>query len=604
MKPNTVKSTRPRRRLWGVAVGSVAALGLATFTPASGEPSPRANDSDDTGRVALVQVDTPTHAESRQLASLDLDGGTGGQSEDHTSVVLIGEADRAKLRDAGLSWTVEVPDLEQRNREARQEEDARMRALPGHAKNQPGAEPGALTPPDEVMPSEVLQHELPPQALSRGRSMPEAASSLPSGRVSYRTLVQINNELRYLAATYPDTAKLIELPHTSLQGAPIYGLEITHDVETDQGKPVFLSTGVTHAREWPTAEYTMEYAWHLLLEDGSDPRITGLLDQTRTILVPVVNVDGFDISRSLVEEFKRKNCRMEAGEIPAPNECSDPANIDLGVDLNRNQGAYWGDIGASPDPTSGTFRGAGPFSEPEIKNMRYLLSNNPVAIYNANHTYGEYVLRGPSNANEPTPPDEDQWAALAQAMAAENGYEAGPPFELLYSTSGTSEETGWTATSTFSFEFEHGSEGFHPPYETVAAEWEPNRNAYLVAHEAAGDPDTHSILNVEGAPEGAELKLSKQFTMYTAPVLQLDDSRGNVLPVPMSVEVSATMPAGGELEWHVQPSLRPSQAHTAYIQESYTLTCEDSTGNVAQTETVTIARGEEVSVDLSSCAGE
>ncbi len=603
-----------RSAAWG-ALAVSATLCLATLGPTA-----MATDSSDgragsavknsstgeqpdarVGRVALVEVDTSTAAEQRRLSGLSLDGGVGGTSGERTSVVVIGDSDRAKLRRAGLDWTVKVADLEQRNRAARAQEQARAAQLPGPAKDLPdaGARP-ELVPPQEVMPRQVQRRALPPQALSPGKALPKAASSMPSGRVSYRTILEINNELRYLAQQYPDTVKLFRLPNRSLLGSPIYGIEITHDVDTDAGKPVFLSTGVTHAREWPTAEYTMEFAWHLLLNDGSSPRVTGLLEQTRVILVPVVNVDGFNISRSLTQEYKRKNCRMEPGERPGPNECANPANSDLGVDLNRNQGAYWGDIGASPDPTSGTYRGEGPFSEPEIKNMRHLLTRNSVSIYNANHTFGAYVLRGPSNPNEPTPPDEDQWAALAQAMAAENGYTSGPPFELLYPTSGTSEETGWTATSTFSFEFEHGTEGFHPPYEIVASEWAENRNAYLVALEAAANPSTHAVLNAD-APEGAELQLRKRFTMYTAPVLQPDGSHENILPVPMNVRFSTTVPVGGDVQWHVQPSLRPSQARTGYIEETYTLTCARPDGTVLQREAVQLARGEQVDVDLSTC---
>ena len=39
----------------------------------------------------------------------------------------------------------------------------------------------------------------------------------------------------------------------------------------------------------------MEFAYDLL--EGGDARNAGLLDDMRTIVVPVVNVDGFEISR-------------------------------------------------------------------------------------------------------------------------------------------------------------------------------------------------------------------------------------------------------------------------------------------------------------------
>ena len=77
-----------------------------------------------------------------------------------------------------------------------------------------------------------------------------------------------------------------------------------------------LNTGVHHAREWPTAEFVLEFAREALEQDGTDPRITSLLERGKLIAVPVVNPDGYDISRSLIQEQKRKNCRVNPGEIP------------------------------------------------------------------------------------------------------------------------------------------------------------------------------------------------------------------------------------------------------------------------------------------------
>ena len=88
--------------------------------------------------------------------------------------------------------------------------------------------------------------------------------------------------------------------------------------------------GVHHAREWPSSEHTIEFAYDLLRNYGVDSRTTSLVQQTRTIIVPVVNPDGFNISReaaplgdfSLFDyEMKRKNCRIsavDAAAVPQP----------------------------------------------------------------------------------------------------------------------------------------------------------------------------------------------------------------------------------------------------------------------------------------------
>src|SRR5579871_1815307 len=129
---------------------------------------------------------------------------------------------------------------------------------------------------------------------------PMATSPLPTGRVTYRTLNEIDNELERIAKANPDRVKRFEMPHKSVLGQTIYGLEITHHVNESSGKPVFVMTGVHHAREWPTAELTMEWIYDLLKNDGADPRFTAMLENVRFIAVPVVNVDGYEMSRSML----------------------------------------------------------------------------------------------------------------------------------------------------------------------------------------------------------------------------------------------------------------------------------------------------------------
>ena len=143
------------------------------------------------------------------------------------------------------------------------------------------------------------------------------------------------------------------------------------------GKPAFLLTGAHHAREWPTAEFTLEFIWDLLLNDGTDADATNLLEKGKLIAVPVVNVDGYDLSRSLQNEQKRKNCRITAGVIPTLADCTLAANVNRGIDLNRNYLPFWGGPGSSTSATASNTRGEAPGSEPEIAGMIDLLNTQP-----------------------------------------------------------------------------------------------------------------------------------------------------------------------------------------------------------------------------------
>ena len=173
-----------------------------------------------TGAASLVRVSTPTRARAQQLADLGLDvtehGGPG-----YLSVVLHGAADAAKLRDAGFQWTTAVADLTVQSRRDRAADAAFAAA--------------------------------------------NAESELPSGRTTYRRLFDYSQDLKRLAREHPDLVRPITLNHRTYEGRPVEGIEITTSPGARDGKPVFLQMGAHHAREWPSAEHAMEWAYELIL---------------------------------------------------------------------------------------------------------------------------------------------------------------------------------------------------------------------------------------------------------------------------------------------------------------------------------------------------
>ena len=73
----------------------------------------------------------------------------------------------------------------------------------------------------------------------------------------------------------------------------------------------------------------------------------------------------------------------------------EPGGYGIGVDLNRNYGGGWGGAGAADVAADPTYRGAGPFSEPETQAVRELISSRQVTTLITNHTFGNLVLRPP-----------------------------------------------------------------------------------------------------------------------------------------------------------------------------------------------------------------
>ena len=382
---------------------------------------------------------------------------------------------------------------------------------------------------------------------------------------------------------YPGLVKELTLNHRTVEGRDVNGIEITKNPTAQDGKPIFLQLGVHHAREWPSSEHAIEFAYDLLNNYGTSGRTTSLVDSTRTIVVPIVNPDGFNLSREAPHagfsasfgvfdfEMKRKNCAISAN-TPAQyrtGTCGDNLAGRLrGTDPNRNYGGIWGGGGASTVWSSDTYRGDGPFSEPEIRNIRELQSTRSITNLITNHTYSNLVLRPPGVADFGFPLEEPQYKALGARMTSHNGYANIPGYGLYDTTGGTEDWTFWTAGS-LGFTFEIGPNEFHPPYnngvvdeylgrgQSAGAGRGGNREAYYEMLDATRDKALHSVI-AGSAPAGSELTIRKSFLTETSPVWNNDFGTdiGPVQTFPDTLEYSMTTD-GPTFEWNVNPSTRP-----------------------------------------------
>lgn len=495
--------------------------------------------------IKLVRVALPTPASRDTLDATGLD-----QTEHATrtaqDVMIYSSGELLKLMGAGLAYTVITPDVVAADRAALT----------------------AAAPPD--------------------------VKTLPSGRTSYRHLDEFQSDMKDLVEGNPSLVKPIALNHLSLEGRPVEGIEITKDVAASDGKPVLLQMGIHHAREWPSAEMPIEWAIDLVKSyNAGDQRVVDLLAKTRLIVVPVVNPDGFNLSReSLVDAqqpivdpsfaYKRRNCRVLDGALPRIGECGERTNRNRGVDPNRNYGGLWGGPGASFSPTNDTYRGAGPFSEPETQNVRELVSSRQVTTLITNHTYSDLVLRPPGLKSQGDPPDEPIYKDLGDTMAAENGYTSQKSWEL-YDTSGTTEDWSYYATGGLGFTFEIGKAsdastlvgvGFHPAYPVgVIAEYYGkyptgggNREAYFKALQSTADSARHAILEGTARP-GSRVRLHKEFQTSTSPVIQPDGTTSDPILFPDVLDTTMTVGSDGRFEWHVNPSTRPAVRKEKFTSE-------------------------------------
>ncbi|MFP5252978.1 MAG: M14 family zinc carboxypeptidase [Actinomycetes bacterium] len=529
----------PRSRVGALAAATTLAL-LAGLGPSALSSS--ATATSDVFAPQLVTVDTPTRAAKQRLQKLGLDL-TEHAGRDYVEVVLHTALDRQKLLDHGFSFDVRIADLVRRTAEV--------------------------------------------NAINEQFAAMTVKSKLPSGRDNYRTLADYNADMKKLAEDNPGLAKTFKLKHPSLDGRPVFGVEIGHQVRSaPDGRPTFALFGLHHAREWPSGELAMEFAIDLVKSFGKDERITRLMKQARVVVVPVVNVDGFHLSRTdggMIDlreldgggtvsilgtpgnAYKRKNCRVVDGEDTPDGSCAgfsatSPGGFGVGVDLNRNYGGLWGGPGASTNYPDPTYRGAEAFSEPETQNIQHLISRRQVTMMISNHTFSNLVLRpngvhpdteGPDGHPVGDAPDEQHLKKIGAQMTAQNGYRNIHGWEL-YDTTGTTEDWSYNATGGFGYTFEIGPHEFHPPYPEVIDEYlgagefkgKGNREAYLVALEQAVANATHARI-LGSAPKGATLRLTKTFQTPTWES-SFKDSLNTVM-----------RSRGGDFVWHVNPSTRP-----------------------------------------------
>lgn len=462
----------------------------------------------------------------------------------------------------------------------------------------------------------------------------ETARALPSGRTTYRAPGDFSTDLKTLVDQFPGHVRRANLPGESLEGRPFEGVEIASEVgRPTDGRPIFVLGGLTHAREWPGGEMAIEFAIDLARSFGKDPRVTALLQQVRVFVFPILNPDGFQVSRNAGAAFaagddrpstttlgeaasdsgayKRKNCRAASPEMQS-TPCASRAPY--GVDLNRAFSAYWGGDGSSSDPTTQQYRGPEPFTEPEAQGFRLFAQAHPVQVFITNHTFTAEgrILRQPgfkipNDEVGDVTPDEARMKALGDEMAEATGGISELGYATLGNITGPSDDFLYYAQGTYSYTPELRGDNFHTSYASaVVGEYEGKadlgkagrgwREAYLDAMAFAASTADHVVLTGT-APPGAVLRLRKDFTLPRS-VDQNGDGTADVplATTPEKIDATLTVPASGRYEWHVGPSKRPYGP----AGEAFSLSCTSgSTSSVARA--VTAKRGETVTTDFADC---
>lgn len=214
----------------------------------------------------------------------------------------------------------------------------------------------------------------------------------------YMSVAAINAAIDHVAATFPALARSIVLPERSVEGGTIKALRIAGGSgagSLPDTRVGVLFVGGIHARELVNPETLVEFALRLCTARAGN---TGLAFGPKTYTATDVQlaVDGLSIVILPMANPDGRNHCLVAGGFPMwrKNRALNPGLACRGVDLNRNTSFLWGSgIGTSTNSCSDVFKGPSAFSEPETRNVRWLIDSFPgLASMVDVHSYSELVL--------------------------------------------------------------------------------------------------------------------------------------------------------------------------------------------------------------------
>jgi len=231
-------------------------------------------------------------------------------------------------------------------------------------------------------------------------------------------------KLDSMRAEYPQLISAKFSIGNTIESRPIWTVRVTKNPDAPTGRPEVWYHSMIHCREPESMQHMIFYMYWLFENYGTDPVATYILENRELYFTPVLNPDGYVYNQSTNPNgggMWRKNRRNNGGSY--------------GIDLNRNYGIYqyWNSVngGSSTSPSSDTYRGPSPFSEPETMAAMNFVNSRSINAIMGSHTYGNYIIK-PWAWQDPTPtPDDYKFNQYLADMSATNGYTTGTPTQTV-----------------------------------------------------------------------------------------------------------------------------------------------------------------------------
>lgn len=302
-------------------------------------------------------------------------------------------------------------------------------------------------------------------ALIESKEKYSVSHSIYGSMGGYLTLDEVIRKLDSMRLEFPNLISQKFSIGNSIENRPVWTVRVSNSPNAPTGRPEVWIHSLIHAREPVSMMQSIYFIYWLLENYNINPLATYILRYREIYFTPVFNPDGYEYNRQTNPNgggMWRKNRRNNGGSY--------------GVDLNRNYGTYqfWNSSngGSSTSPSSETYRGTSPFSEPETQNaMNFVISRNFKSILSY-HTYGNYFIRPWGWVDAPTP-DEHKFTCMSADMIQHNHFTVGRAMQTVaYGVRGVTDDWYYTDSAHSSAlamtpEVGSSSDGFWPPQSRI-----------------------------------------------------------------------------------------------------------------------------------------
>uniref|UniRef100_A0A914W045 Peptidase M14 carboxypeptidase A domain-containing protein n=1 Tax=Plectus sambesii TaxID=2011161 RepID=A0A914W045_9BILA len=263
----------------------------------------------------------------------------------------------------------------------------------------------------------------------------------------YGSYTKITQWLTTIQSRHRAFTKVFQIGRTH-EGRAIKGIKIGSPVRNTKKRAVWIDGGI-HAREWPSVHTAIFFINELVSRYGSDREITRFVNMLNIYIVPCLNPDGYELSRSSIKpdiRLWRKNrskkvCTGKFDRLGKKRCCQ-------GVDLNRNFDFHWGEAGTSSNPCAYNYRGTKAFSEPETRAVRDMILSSEMRgktdAFISLHTYSQMWMYPFGHKMKTYPRDVNDLRSVGRqavlALQSQFGtrFELGTTADILYPASGQS----------------------------------------------------------------------------------------------------------------------------------------------------------------------